>query len=414
MTKNSYLLLFIYCLFINYGCSQGKKNDIEQTRAELEEYIGESENMIDLARLEFSVKPVQANSNKAFDEKDEHNFTDQQTQYLSIDDFLSTVNKDFFMTTEVGKPKSFVSISLNLLEANELLGLGDGVDEVYAVAPQFKPSILHFWDGTSADAKYKADKNAEELEYNHFLVDAIKPIRSVDFDVEFRHHTSTPYRLDSSHPKVKIGNDWIEMKNNAEGEVKLSYPKSLSEKLNDVQAFYKNDRAFKKSGSSSYNISSAQTIIWLEKSLPVYKEAIALIDQHKLKTDQEVDAFLKSKLPKKPAEDAQMEFAKYYFTGPVNYIMVYVKNDKPQNVTKKVNVKLLKQIEAIGKEGYFTAVDGAEELKGIVNVNGDWIINPIYDDIKAMGEEKFSVREGRIGTPKKLDAKNKKFIDLLP
>lgn len=152
----------------------------------------------------------------------------------------------------------------------------------------------------------------------------------------------------------------------------------------------------------------------VKKTLPVYKQAIALIDQQKIKTDQEVDSFLKSKLPQKPAEDAQIEYAKYYFAGPVNYILVYVKNDKPQNITKKVNVKLLKEIEAIGKEGYFTAVDEAEQLKGIVDVKGNWIINPVYDDIKAMGEEKFSVREGRIGKPKKLDAKNKKFIDLLP
>lgn len=414
MIRNNYLLLFICCQFFNYGCSQEKKNDIGQTKARLEEYIEKSENMIDLVQVEFNIKPVQVNSNKAFDENDEYNFTDQQTKYLSTDDFLSVVNKDFFLTTEVGKPKSFVSISLNLLEANEFLGFGENVEEGYSVAPQFKPGILHFWDGTSADANYKADKNAEELAYNHFLVDASKPIRSVDFDVEFKHYTSTSYRLDTSHPKVKIGEDWIEMKSNADGEVKLSYPKSLSEKLSDVQGYYKNNRALRRSGRSSYSISSAETVAWLKKTLPVYKEAIALIDQQKLKTDQEVDSFLKSKLPEKPAEDAQIEFSKYYFAGPVNYVLVYVKNDKPLNVTKKVNVKLLKEIETIGKEGYFTAVDGAEELKGIVDVKGNWIINPVYDDIRAMGEEKFSVREGRIGTPKKLDAKNKKFIDLLP
>ena len=414
MTKNSYLLLLICCICLNYGCSDGKKNNIELTKASLEDYIEKSENMIDLASVEFTVKPLQVISNKVFDEKDEYNFTDQQTKYLSTDKFLKAVNKDFFLAAEFGKPKSLVSISLNILDANELLGLADNAEKASLVMPQFKPSILHFWDGTSTNANYKVDKNAEELEYNHFLVEASKPIRSIDFDVELKHYISTAYRLDSANPRIKVGDDYIEMKSNANGEVKLSYPKSLSEKLSEVQGFYKNGRALKKSGSSSYSISSAATIAWLKESLPIYKEAIALLDEQKLKTAQEVDAYLKGKLPVKPAQDVQMEFAKYYFSGPVNHLMVYIKNDKPQNVTKKVNVKLLKEMDAIGKEGYFVAVSGTKKLKGIVDVQGNWIINPIYEDIRAMGEVKFDVREGRIGTPKKLDAKNKKFIDLLP
>jgi hypothetical protein len=111
-----------------------------------------------VADLEFSVKPVKINSTNAFDDKDYRNFTDQQTKYLSIDEFLAAVNKDFFLATEFGKPKSSVSISLNILDANELLGLGDDAEEASLVMPQFKPKVLHFWDGTSADANYKVDK----------------------------------------------------------------------------------------------------------------------------------------------------------------------------------------------------------------------------------------------------------------
>ena len=414
MNKNIYLLLLIFCLILNFGCLGRKKNDIEQAKANLEEYIANAENMIDLANSEFSIKPAEVLSNKPFDEKDEYNFTDQQTKYLSTDEFLAKVNRDFFLATEFGKPKSSVSISLNILDANELLGLGDDTESASLVMPQFKPSVLHFWDGTSGDAKYKVDKNTEELEYNHFLLEASKPIRSIDFDVQFKHYISTAYRLDSANPRIKVGDDYIAMKSNADGEVKLSYPKSLAEKLSEVQGFYKDGRALRKSGNSSYSISSAENIAWLKKVLPIYEEAISLIDEQKLKTAQEVEAHLKSKLPLKPAKDAQMEFAKYYFSGPVDHLMVYVKNDKPQNITKKVNVKLLKEIDAVGKEGYYVAVDVTKQLKGIVDVQGNWIINPIYDDIRAIGEERFDVREGRIGTPRKLDAKNKKFIDLLP
>lgn len=411
--KNIYLLLLISCLSLNYGCSGITKSDIQQAKSNLEDHIEKSENMIDLASREFSVKPVQVIS-KAFDENDGYNFTEQQTKYLSIEEFLATVNKDFYLATEFGKPKTSASVSLNILDANELLGLGDNAEKASSFLPQFKPSVLNFWDGTSADANYKANKNAEELEYNHFLLAASKPIRSIDFDVHFKHYISTAYRLDGANPRVKVGNDWIEMKSNANGEVKLSYPKSLSEKLSEVQGFYKNGKALRKSGMTSYSISSTETIAWLKKTLPIYQEANALIDAEKLKTGKEVDAYLKSKLPKKPAQDVQMEFAKYYFSGPVSHLIAYVKNDQPQNVTKKLTVKLLKEMDVIGKEGYYVAVDETKGLKGIVDVKGNWIINPIYDEIRATGEEKFSVREGRIGTPKKLDAKNKKFVDLLP
>ncbi|MDQ8005706.1 MAG: WG repeat-containing protein [Pedobacter sp.] len=413
MTKSISLITLVFCIFLSYGCSKNR-SELEQAKDDLEDFVAKSENMIELADLEFNVKPVQINSNKAFDEKDWNNFTDQQRKYLSIDGFLAKVNEDFFLATEFGKPKSSVSISLNILDANELLGLGDDAEEASVVMPQFKPSLLHFWDGTSAEANYKVAKNTEELEYNHFLIAASKPIRSIDFDVQFKHYISTAYRLDDANPKIKVGDGYIEMKSNADGEVKLNYPKSLSEKLSEVQGFYKDGRALRKLGSSSYSISSAATIAWLKKALPIYEEAISLIDEQKLKTAQEVEAHLKSKLPLKPTQDAQMEFAKYYFSGPVNHLMVYVKNDKPQNVTKKVNVKLLKEMDAIGKEGYFVAVDSKKGLKGVVDVKGNWVINPIYDEIRAMGDEKFDVREGRIGTPRKLDVKNKKFINLLP
>jgi len=414
MIKSSSLFLCIFCLFLNYGCSGGKENDIERIKTDLEAYIEKSENRIDLAESEFSVKPVPVIADKAFDEKDKYNFADQQTKYLSTDEFLAAVNKDFFLAVEFGKPKSSVSISLNILDANELLGLADNAEKASSFLPQFKPGMLHFWDGTSAVANYKVDKNAEELEYNHFLLDAFKPIRSIDFDVQFKHYVSTAHRLDSANPRIKIGSDYIEMKSNGDGEVKLSYPKSLSNRLSEVQGFYKNGRALKKSGSTSYSISSATTIEWLKKTLPIYRQTISLLDEQKLKTVQEVEAHLKSKLPAKPAQDAQMEFAKYYFSGPVDHLMAYVKNAQPQNISKKVNVKLLKEMDAIGKEGYFVANDRAKGLKGIVDVNGNWIINPIYDDIRAMGEEKFSVRKGTISTPRKLDAKNNKFVDLLP
>ncbi|WAC41108.1 hypothetical protein [Pedobacter sp. SL55] len=412
MVKNNYFLLLLYCLVFYYGCA-ANNNEIKQIKSELEDDLEKSESMIDLANAEFSVKPAQVIS-KPFDEKDAYNFTDQLTKYLSIDEFLATVNKDFFLATEFGKPKSLASVSLNMLDANELLGLGDNVEKASLVMPKFKPSVLHFWDGTSSDANYKVDKDTEELEYNHFVLAAAKPIRSIDFDVQFKHAISKPYRLDSARTRVKVGNDWIEMKSNANGEVKLSYPKALAEKLSEVQGFYKDGRALRKSGSSSYSISSAENIAWLKKVLPIYEETISLIDQQKLKRAQEVKAYLKSKLPEKPAKDTQMEFAKYYFSGPVDHLMVYVKNDKPQNITKKVNVKLLKEIDVIGKEGYFVAEDVARGLKGIVDINGNWIIKPIYNDIDAMGGEKFGVMEGRIRSPRKLDAKNKKFIDLLP
>jgi len=413
MNKSIYLLLFTSCLLLIYGCSGDRKNDIEQAKADLEEYIANSENMIDLSNSEFSIKPVEVISNKSFDENDPYNFTDQQTKYLSIDKFLTKVNSDFFIATEFGKPKSLVSISLDILDANKLLGLGDNIEKASFVMPRFKPTVLHFWDGTSADANYNIDKNAEELEYNHFLLDAAKPIRSIDFDVEFKHYISTAYRLDITNPKIKVGDDYLEMKSNGDGEVKLSYPKSLWEKLSEVQGFYKNGKALKNSGSSSYYISSAATIEWLKNTLPIYEKTISLIDEQKLKTAQEVEEYLNGKLPAKPARDVQMEFAKYNSSGPVDHLLVFLKSDKPLNVTEKINVKLLQEMDEIGKEGYFVAVDRTKELKGVVDIKGNWIINPIYDEIRATGEENFSVREGGIGTPRKLDAKNKKFIDLL-
>ncbi|RZL34953.1 MAG: WG repeat-containing protein, partial [Pedobacter sp.] len=364
--------------------------------------------------VEFSVKPTTVIPKGDFDANDYRNFIDQPIKYLSEDEFIATLKRDFFLVSKFGKPKTEVSISLNLINVKELLGLDLSIDEVYENAPKFTPITLHFWDGTATNANYKASPADEELEYNHFLIDASKPIRNIDFDVAFKNYKSPGYRLDLSKPKVKVGNHWLEMKSNEPGEVKINYPKALASNVAEVQGFYKNGRALNKTGSTSYSISSQATVEWLKQALPIYEKALEEIDQGRIKAPHAVKAFLDVKLPKKPTDTTKTEFSKHFFSGPVAHVMIYVRDEKPTNTLKKVKLGLYKQWDEIGKEGYFVAVDEAKQLSGIVDAKGNWIINPIYDKIEAMGEEKFNVREGRIGTPKKLDAKNKKFIDLLP
>ncbi|RZJ82100.1 MAG: WG repeat-containing protein [Flavobacterium sp.] len=414
MTYKQNIFLFCLAVFLFYGCSAGKENEMAETRENLENLIADAENQIDLAAIEFSLKPTTVIPKGDFDENDYRNFTDQPNKYLSEDEFIAAVKKDFFLTSKFGKPKSEVSISLNLIDVKELLGLDLSIDEVYKNAPKFTPNVLHFWDGTATNANYKASPADKELEYNYFLIDASKPIRNIDFDVAFKNYKSTGYRLDLSKPKIKVGNNWIELKSMEGGKVKINYPKALASSVAEVQGFYKDNRGLRSSGRTAYSISSQATVTWLKQTLPIYKKALEEIDQGRIKAPHAVKAFLDVKLPKKPADTATMEYSKHFFSGPVAYVMVYVRDEKPTNTLKKVTVNLLKERDEIGKEGYFVAVDGAKQLSGIVDAKGNWIINPIYDKIDAMGDEKFDVREGRIGTPKKLDAKNKKFIDLLP
>lgn len=414
MTYKLNIVFFCCAVFLFSGCLSLPDSDMAESKENLENLIADAENQIDLADVEFSLKPTTVIPKNDFDEKDYRNFTDQQNKYLSEDEFISAVKKDFFLASQFGKPKSAVSISLNLINVKELLGLDLSIDEVYENAPKFTPNVLHFWDGTVASANYNASPANDELEYNHFLIDASKPIRNIDFDVWFKNYKSTGYRLDLSKPKIKVGNSWLEIKSNEAGEVKINYPKALANRVAEVQGFYKDGRALRKSGSTAYSISSKATVAWLKEALPVYKKAVEEIDHERLRAPHALKSFLAEKLPKKPADTNTIEFSKHFFSGPVAYVTVYIRDEKPTNTLRKVTVNLLKEREEIGKEGYFVAVDDAKQLSGIVDVQGNWIINPTYDKIDAMGDGKFNVREGRIGTPRKLDVKNRKFIDLLP
>lgn len=174
-------IVFLWCLaiFLFSGCSAGKENEMGEARENLENLIADAENQIDLATIEFSLKPTTVIPKGDFDENDYRNFTSQPNKYLSEDEFIAALKKDFFITSKFGKPKTEMSISLNLIDVKELLGLDLSIDEVYENAPKFIPTVLHFWDGTTANANHKASPADDELEYNNFLIGASKPIRKL-------------------------------------------------------------------------------------------------------------------------------------------------------------------------------------------------------------------------------------------
>ena len=419
---NKIKIFTLFSCFIILQSACLSPNDLQKTRDELQDHIDETENIIHLTSLK--VKPSSLSPKEAFDEKNQYNFTSDYVKYLTVDEFVSFIQKGEQIDAEVIKPNNLVRLSVDILDLKELLGLAIGDNALIANDPEFIPTMLHFWDGTTlaVNGNYKTldttklnDENVDDvnqLGYNEFLIPSDKPIREVDFDVKFKHKSFTGYRLDSINKIADVDGGRIEWLNNQNGEVKISYPQVMDKRIGETYGFYKNGEMLKKSGRTSYSIPSIEMREWLKKTLPTYQKAVDLIDNKELKTKQEVDGYLAKNLVKKPAQTDKKTFATTFYAGPVDHIMIYVENSKPESVTKKVRMKLHKDDRENFNEGYFVAIDSKNNKYGIIDAKGSWIINPTYEDIKAESKGTFSVYENRIGTVRKLDIQNKKFIDL--
>ena len=415
-------LFTLICWFVTLFWACNVDNDLQKTRDELQAHIDETENLIDITSLE--VKPSSLSSKEAFDENNQYNFTSDYIRYFTVDEFLSFIKKDEQIDAEVIKPNNLVKLSVDVMDLNNLLGLEIGDNAIIANAPSFIPSTIHFWDGTrlavngnyqtldTTKIKERNGQDANGFKYNEFLIPVDKPIRALDFDVKFKHKGFTGYRLDSVNKIAKVDGGQIELLSNQNGEVKISYPQVMDKRIGETHGFYKNGEMLKNSGRTSYSIPSIEMIEWLKKTLTTYQKAVDLIDNKELKSKQEVDAYLAKKLLKKPAQSDKKAFAKTFYAGPVDHIMIYVENSKPESATKKVTLKLHKDDRESFNEGYFVAKDSKNNKYGIVDAKGNWIVNPTYDDIRAESEGKFSVYQNRIGRVRKLDALNKKFVDL--
>lgn len=415
------IFILVYCFIILQSACLSR-NDLQETRDKLQDHIDETENIIDITSLE--VKPSSLSPKEAFDENNQYNFTSDYIKYLTVDEFVSFIQKNEQIDAEIIKPNNLVKLSVDVMDLNNLLGLEIGDNAIIANAPLFIPSTIHFWDGTTlaVNGNYKTldttkikERNGQDangFKYNEFLIPVDKPIRAVDFDVKFKHKGFTGYRLDSVNKIAEADGGRIEWLSNQNGEVKISYPQAMDKRIGETCGFYKNGEMLKNSGRTSYSIPSIEMIEWLKKTLPTYQKAVDLIDNKELKKKQEVDGYLAKNLSKKPAQSDKKTFAKTFYAGPVNHIMIYVENSKPESVTKKVSMKLHKDDRENFNEGYFVAIDSKNNKYGIIDAKGTWVINPTYEDIKAESKGTFSVYENRIGTVRKLDVQNKKFVDL--
>lgn len=414
-------LFTLICCFFTLLSACNVDNDLRKTRDELQAHVDEIENIIDLTSLR--IKPSNQSGKNDFDEKDENNFTVDLVKYFTVDQFASYIQKNEQIDAEVIKPNNLIKVSVDVIDLKDMLGLEIEDNSLIANDPTFIPTSLHFWDGTTlaVNGNYKTldtakldEENADgsQLGYNEFLIPSDKSVKMVDFDVKFRHKSFTGYRLDSVNRIVKTDGAQIEWRGNQNGEVKVSYPKAIDNRIGETFGFYKNGKMLKSSGRTSYSIPSITVLEWAKKSLPIYQKAIDLMDKQELKSKQEVDDYLAKNLQQKPVEKDAKTFATTFYSGPVDYIMIYVENAKPENVVKKVTLKLHKDDREWFNKGYFVAKDSKNKKYGIVDARGNWIINPTYDDIRAESEGKFSVYENKIGRVRKLDVLNKKFVAL--
>ena len=423
LSRTFNILLIFFGLLLQTSCSL-ELSEVQKMKNELEDHIDVAENKIDLSQTAFKFKPVEKNS------PDPTGYYDIETlseKYSSIDEFMSDLQSEkYFIYPQIIKPETFVKVSLTLTDVLAILNINTDEDNSFNRIPQFIPTTLHLWDGTSTavNGKYRTDvashrlnyvalqDSDDELEYNQFMIQGAKPIRSIDFDVKFNNYGFKRYRLNNAVNTVETDQGLVDLEQNQNGEITIRYPTKMSVKVRDVIGLTKTGKGIKSSGNSSFSVPSKEMVVWLEKSIPLYKSTISLIDDETLKSKKDIESHLKKILPVKPESGEEKEFKTYFFSNSVDEILIYVEDEKLQNDTRQITLQLLKEKNEIGKEGYFTAHDKQRDLTGIIDVNGNWVLEPSYISMEAIGENNFRAQTSSVSQVYKLDLNNKKLVPL--
>ena len=209
----------------------------------------------------------------------------------------------------------------------------------------------------------------------YFYQSNCKPIIELEVKVITNFAITKEYILEKNQKSIKIDNFDITIIKLNDNEITYSLPTELAEKI-EVNAIYKNGEYLKSTGSQTFE--SNYKIAQLQSYINTLKKAKIEVLNQKLKTKNELKNFVESNIEKSTMKpDKTTTHSKYFSTKIDKIVFSIFQKDKPVKAVHSYSIRKF-QIDRIMETGYELCVDTKTKKMGVIDLNGNWIIQPIY------------------------------------
>lgn len=402
MTKVKTSLLVLAVIALNSCMAQSQKDLV----AKIDKDIKSLEAIMRMSDTRISLT---TGNSQTFSPDNERNFEQDRTKKVS-DTALHQFFKKLRISSDLQYPYNMIALHKGEFDLLKLMGEESSYFMQNAdMEPVFKPIKAVFLDGsentngflTYNDIATKHTKTEKEDGKSYDFVDestmselekyiykgssfsdnlailSPKPIKSLSYEIKLPTAKKTQYRLSSNKSEIKTPLGLIRLDTIAGNQVYCSIPDTDNDRDIQIQAYYKDGRALVKKGSSSNTELTPQKRKFYLAYIDVLDKAKNAIKSEEIKTDKELEKWLKNHAPvgdKNVLENRKSVV--YTFAGPVTELSFSVSDSIPEMKTFNINYELVYQRD----ETYFTAIDFAKQKVGLLNTAGKWIVQPQFDE----------------------------------
>ncbi|RQO32205.1 hypothetical protein DBR32_00900 [Taibaiella sp. KBW10] len=307
-------------------------------------------------------------------------------------------------------PYSFMSIDNDHFDLLKLMGKSSSYHMDHPEEkPRYTPKQITFLDGTVVNAaglycspytirqqaiaknpnlEEEPDVDTEKLSElekavweakssfsETFAVYSPKPIKKVVFTVALPLRKSSADTLDNLHRKA--GTAWgdITLDTIKGNQVSCTIPDDMSERL-QILALYKDGRVLSQKSYSGYTAFSEKKKESLGQIRTALEEAKKKVNNNEITDQKALEAFVQAHVPAEETDAAlQYKSCLYTFAGPVSRVVFVLSDTVLQTRTQEVVYTVNYDKD---EEQYQAAADFKTGKTGIVNVKGNWVVQPEF------------------------------------
>ena len=209
----------------------------------------------------------------------------------------------------------------------------------------------------------------------YFYLNNYKPVVGVEVKVTTNFPISKDYIVEKNQKTFKIDNIDVSIIKLNDNEITYSIPTELADKI-EVNTLYKNGKNLKCIGSQTF--SSNYQMAQLKSYIKALEKAKTEVVNQKITTKEEVKRFVEANTEKSTlVPDKTTTFSKYFSTKIDKIVISVLQKNNPVEAIHTYYIPKF-QSERIKETGYKICVDTKTKKNGIIGLDGNWIIQPIY------------------------------------
>ncbi len=372
---------YTYCLvFIIMSCTAQNK-ELKEAKVELEEQIASINSLLSFMDTSFLITPtieVPNDSLDKFDFRKPFDSKDTTVTKEKIDTYLDAIN--FY--EDIQYPTNYIELSYDNNEVASIIGNYDYFRERKDEEPIYLLKKVTFKDKSTLNTTDTITYDNNSFKKGIQLKSS-KPVDKLTVEVQYQYPSIEKISLDKQNTIASFPEGDIILKGLEKNQVTLIMPKTLKERIIDINAIYKDGRVLDSKGMSGRTLPSKEKLLFFEEVLALQEKALKKLKNNEFADKVALETFINSAMPAEPKDQNPLFTGFYYFSGDVSSINLFVK--KEQNIFNKKNIIIETSSYQKSKEnkmGYYIAKDQYSGKDGLVGIDGKWKVKPDFLNLR--------------------------------